>query len=139
VCFSLLTNETIDASGLFFTFLHANVFVPLERGVFVLSQKWVYLEGRDTWFRKIHGRQFYSYLAPLLLVKICFSFQCFTGSKIKAECESALRQRSQTIDSDRRLGGLRLDCFLISFRSKLLCHGFLEFLRVYTVAFGGVR
>ena len=42
----------------------------------------------------------------------------------------------------RRFAVLRL-CFglrlFVSFRSKLLCHGLLEFLSIYAVAFGGVH
>ena len=66
----------------------------------------------------------------------------FSNSIKKAECKLALRQKSKAIDLCRRLAALRL-CFglgpLISFRSKFLCHGLLEFLSIYSVAFGGVH
>src|SRR5580658_8729350 len=56
-----------------------------------------------------------------------------------AECELALRRESTVIGLCRlavlRLG-TRLRLFL-SFRGKLLCHGLLEFLSIYAVAFGG--
>jgi hypothetical protein len=58
-----------------------------------------------------------------------------------AECELTLRQESKVIGLCRlavlRLGsGLRL---LVSFRGKFLCHGLLQFLRIDSVAFGGVH
>jgi len=59
-----------------------------------------------------------------------------------AKCKLTLRRNLNVMGLWRRLAGLRL-CFslrlFISFRSKLLCHGFLDFLRIYPVAFGGVR
>src|ERR1039458_194155 len=40
----------------------------------------------------------------------------------------------------RLVSSLRLDsCSLFSFRGKFLGHGFLEFLSVHSIAFGGVR
>src|SRR5208282_4733765 len=58
-----------------------------------------------------------------------------------AECELALRQKSEAIDLCR-LAVLRLSFGLrlfISFRSKFPCHGLLEFLSIHSVAFGGVH
>ncbi len=62
-----------------------------------------------------------------------------------AECKIALRQNPKAIrpfDLCPRPAALRL-CFafrlFVSFRSKFLCHGLLEFLSIYAVAFGGVH
>src|SRR5580704_13533884 len=43
------------------------------------------------------------------------------------------------MDSSRRLASLRLVCLLFSFCGEFLCHGFVEFLTVHSVTFGGVH
>jgi hypothetical protein len=50
---------------------------------------------------------------------------------------SAINQEG--IDSVCRVASLQLDRFLVSFRGEFLGHGFLEFLSVYAIAFGGVH
>ena len=58
----------------------------------------------------------------------------------KAECKLALRQKSK-MDRLRppSCEPSALTCFLVSFRGEFLCHGFLEFFSIHSVAFGGVH
>jgi hypothetical protein len=59
-----------------------------------------------------------------------------------AECEFALRPKSKGIVLCRRLGVLRLGYRLrlfLTFCGKFLCHGLLQFLAIYAVAFGLVH
>ncbi len=59
-----------------------------------------------------------------------------------AECKLALRQKSKCdrlmLPSCGPSALLWLRLF-VSFRGKLLCHGFLELLSIHSVAFGGVH
>src|ERR1035441_11039904 len=59
-----------------------------------------------------------------------------------AECKLALRQKLRVLGLCRRFSALRLCLSLrlfISFCRKLRCHGFLEFLNIHAIAFGGIH
>ena len=64
----------------------------------------------------------------------------FSIQTTKAECRSSTPLSiKKWIELACHGANLRLDCFLVSFCGKLLCHCFLDLLSVHSVAFGGVH
>jgi hypothetical protein len=62
------------------------------------------------------------------------------SNSIKWRCANQHSARNQKwLDSGRGFASLRLDCFLISFRTQFLCHSLLQFFSVHSVAFGGIH
>ena len=60
-----------------------------------------------------------------------------SNSTKRAECKFAPATNQEWIDLGCRLATLRLDCFLVSFRSEFFGHGFLELFSIHSIAFGG--